>query len=287
MARKGLGRGLESLMGEANAEVHSNKPDVELPIESISPNPHQPRKDFDQDKLEELKSSIEQHGILQPILVRKRGNKYQIVAGERRYQAAKLAGLKRVPVVVRDISDKEVFELALIENLQRTDLNPIEEAQGYKELLDQNDWTQEELAHILSKSRSTITNAVRLLDLPKEVQDYMASGQLTAGHARAILAVPNKEDRIKLADKVVQEKLSVRQTENLATLISVNKSPKPKRQPTPENYKRAAHILGKVLNTKVRVRRKRGKNKIEIDFKDEDDLTRLVSELDQIQERGE
>ena len=196
------------------------KSDSVLPISKVKPNKGQPRKTFDETELSELADSIKQNGILQPILVRKHGTSYEIVAGERRYQAAKLAGLDEVPVVIREISDEDVFKLALIENLQRSNLTPLEEARGYRQLLDEKDLTQEELSKILSKSRSAITNTLRLMDLPAEVQDLLETGRITAGHARAILAVPTEEGRIRLAEKVVNENLSVRQTEHLAPLFS-------------------------------------------------------------------
>ena len=275
--KSGLGRGLGSLIDEANAEVGSTTPDNVLDIASVHPNPNQPRKNFDTSALEELTDSIKQNGILQPILVRKVGESYEIVAGERRYQAAKAAGLTEVPVIVRDISDEDVFQLALIENLQRSDLDPIEEAQGYQHLIKQNGMTQEQLAKAVSKSRSTITNSLRLLDLPESVQELMSSRELTAGHARAILAVPTVEGRIKLAKKVVEERLSVRQTENLASLFSVNQELRTPRAPTPKSYKRAAKLLKTALNTNVRVRNVRGKNKIEIEFSDEEELGRIVN----------
>ena len=281
MARKsGLGRGLESLMGEANAEVGGEtKPTTTLPITDVKPNKGQPRKNFDEDALAELADSIQQNGILQPILVRKKGAKYEIIAGERRYQAAKKAGLKEVPVVIREVSDEDVFKLALIENLQRSDLNPIEEAQGYRRLIKEGKLTQEELGKVLSKSRSAIANTLRLLDLPKEVQDLMAEGAISAGHARAILAVPSEDGRIKLAEKVVKDNLTVRQTENLAPLFSGMDEERPKRQPTPQSFKRAARQLRLALDTNVKVKRVRNKNKIEIEFADEEELARLVMQL--------
>lgn len=280
MARKsGLGKGLESLMGEANAEVGALKPETEVPISEIRPNKGQPRKNFDQSELEELTDSIKQNGILQPLLVRRKGAYYEIVAGERRFQAAKAAGLTEVPVVVRDIDDADVFKLALIENLQRSDLNPIEEARGYKKLIDDNKLTQEQVAKLVSKSRSAITNTLRLLDLPKSVIDLMSQGRLTAGHARAILSVPSESGRERLAQKVVDENLTVRQTENLAPLFSVTEEQKERkpREPQPQSYKRAARELRDVLDTNVKVRNVRGKNKIEIEFADEEQLARIVS----------
>ena len=277
MAKSGLGRGLESLMGEANHEVGAMAPESSLPISKIKPNPKQPRHSFDENALED---SIKQNGILQPLLVRKVGQSYQIVAGERRYQAAKRAGLKELPVVIKDISDEDVFKLALIENLQRSDLSPIEEAQGYRQLIDENGLTQEQLGKALSKSRSAITNTLRLLDLPVEVQEMMGEGKLSAGHARAILAVPSEEGRIKLAQKVVAERLSVRQTESLAPLFSGMQAEKKSRPVTPQSYKRVARQLRMTLDTNVKVRQTRGKNKIEIEFKDEDDLMRIIGSIE-------
>lgn len=279
MAKKAaLGKGLNALFTETAAESGS-EPEASLPIASIVTNPDQPRKSFDEIQLSELSDSIKQNGVLQPILVRKKGEKYEIVAGERRYQASKLAGLKEIPAIVREIDDAEVFQLALIENLQRSDLTPIEEARGYRQLLDTKGLTQEGLAKILSKSRSAIANTLRLMDLPQEVQDMMEEGQITAGHARAILAVPSEEGRIKLAQKVVAENLTVRQTENLAPLFSVTRDEIKPKNPAPQYFKRAARTLRQALDTTVKVKQVRGKNKIEIEFKDEDDLARIIDQL--------
>lgn len=285
--RSGLGRGLESLMGGADAEVAgATNADAVLPIADIKPNKNQPRKNFDEDALNELADSIKQNGVLQPILVRKKGTQYEIVAGERRYQASILAGLKEIPVVVRDISDNDVLKLALIENLQRSDLNPIEEAQGFRTLIDETGMTQAELGEALSKSRPAIANALRLLDLPQEVQDLMAVRKLSAGHARAILVVASEEGRIRLAQKVVEDGLTVRQTEKLAPLFSdMNREP-PKRVPTPQSYKRAARQLRIALDTDVKVKRVRNKNKIEIEFATEEDLARLVEQLSKLSMGG-
>lgn len=279
MAKKtGLGKGLNALMQESSAEV-GKEVEATLPLSKIKPNPDQPRQNFDEEALEQLADSIRQHGVLQPILVRKMGREYQIIAGERRYQASKLAGLTEVPVLVREVDDDAVFSLALIENLQRSDLDPIEEARGYRQLIDSQGLTQEGLAKVLSKSRPAIANALRLLDLPDEVQALLCERLLTSGHARAILAVPSEEGRIKLARKVVEENLSVRQTETLAPLFSGTESPKPSRPPAPQAYKRAARRLRMALDTTVRVKQSRGKNRIEIEFKDEEDLKRLVGLL--------
>ena len=275
--KKKLGRGLGALVGEATAETSAMQPDSVLDISKIKPNPDQPRRQFNEQELNELSDSIKQNGVLQPLLVRKVGNYYEIVAGERRYQASKLAGLKEVPVVVREISDEDVFKLALIENLQRSDLTPIEEARGYKQLIKEKDLTQEELSKILSKSRSAITNTLRLLDLPEVVQGFVADGLLTAGHARAILAVPSDEGRVRLSQKVIDERLSVRQTETLAPLFSVTREESPKRQPAPQSFKRAAKQLKLALDTEVKVKNVRGKNKIEIEFNSEEELVRIVN----------
>lgn len=281
MAKKsGLGKGLGLLVGEADAETAGMRPDSSLPIDRVKPNKDQPRKSFKAEELAELTDSIKQNGILQPLLVRKKDNYYEIVAGERRYQAALAAGLTEVPVVIRDISDDDVFKLALIENLQRSDLTPLEEARGYKQLIKEKGITQEELAKILSKSRSAITNTIRLLDLPTEVQELVDEGKLSAGHARAILAVPSEEGRMKLAQKVVDERLSVRQTESLAPLFSVTESTeRAVRVPTPQSFKRAARQMKLALDMNVKVKTVRGKNKVEIEFSDEEQLAHLVELL--------
>lgn len=271
-----LGRGLGSLMGEAQSETGYTAEESKLPIEKIKPNPDQPRKHFSEAELAELSDSVRENGVLQPLLVRKKGTSYEIIAGERRYQASKLAGLTEVPVIIKDVDDQKMLELALIENLQRSDLNPIEEARGYKQLINKSGMTQEALSKAVSKSRSAITNSLRLLDLPEPVQEFLFDGKITAGHARAILAVPFEDQRIKLAEKVVNEGLSVRATEKLAPLFSVGDEPKAPRPVAPQSYKRAARVLKQVFNTNVRVKSLRGKNKIEIEFKDEEQLSEIL-----------
>lgn len=279
--KKALGRGLGSLIQEAQSETGGSAmtADSMVAIESIHPNPNQPRTHFNDAELNELSDSIAEHGVLQPLLVRKDAEGYEIIAGERRYQASKIAGLTEVPVIIKDVDDQKMLEIALIENLQRSDLNPIEEAKGYKQLIKQSGMTQEALSKAVSKSRSAITNSLRLLDLPEPVQQYLFDGRLTAGHARAILAVPYEEQRIKLAEKVVQEGLSVRATENLAPLFSVGDKPKAPRPVTPQSFKKAARVLRGVFNTNVRVKSTRGKNKIEIEFKDEDELAQILDRM--------
>lgn len=292
--RGGLGRGLNALVSEAeyetggsSASVSNVASETKLPIEDIVPNPNQPRIHFNETELRELSESIQEHGVLQPLLVRKHGNGYEIIAGERRYQASKLAGLEELPVIIKDVDDEQMLALALIENLQRSDLNPVEEAKGYRQLIDASGMTQEALSKAVSKSRSAITNSLRLLDLPEVVQQMIFEGKLTAGHARAILAIPYEDARIKLAEKVVAEGLSVRATENLAPLFSAGETPKTTRPATPQSFKKAARVLRQVFNTNVRVKSTRGKNKIEIEFKDEEELSRILGEMIQFDQGGQ
>lgn len=275
--KQALGRGLNALMGEAQTETGSAASDTLVDINKIQPNPNQPRTHFNETLLQELSESIRENGVLQPLLVRKKGQKYEIIAGERRYQASKIAGIEKLPVIIKDVDDQKMLELALIENLQRSDLNPIEEAKGYKQLLKESGMTQEALSKAVSKSRSAITNSLRLMDLPDEVQQFLFDGKMTAGHARAILAVPYEEARIRLAQKVVDEGLSVRATENLAPLFSVGDEPKKPKAVMPQSYKKAARALRQVFNTNVKVKSSRGKNKIEIEFKDEEELSQILS----------
>lgn len=288
MGKKGgLGRGLDALFSESASEAQLGETSEsvrEIAVSSIHRNEDQPRTHFDEQALQELEDSIRKVGVLQPILVRPDASGYEIIAGERRFQAARRAGLTKVPVVVRESDDNESLELALIENIQRSNLNSIEEARAYRDLLTRTNITQEELAQRMSKSRSAITNTLRLLDLPEEVQQMLFQGLLTAGHARAILTVPTDEARIKLAEKVVNEKLSVRQTETLAPLFSVEHAEKPQKQPMPSAFKRVAKQLRDDLDAPVKIKSARGKYKIEIEFADESDLARI---LDSMGSKGE
>lgn len=248
----------------------------EVSIELIEPNPDQPRTNFKKEELEELAQSIKKNGLLQPILVRRKNGKYQIIAGERRWQACKEAGLKKIPIRIRDANDDESIMLALVENIQRSDLNPIEEAYGYRRMMERGKMTQAEVAQAVSKGRSTIANALRLLELPEEAQQLLFEERITAGHARAILSVPTAEGRRKLTDKLVEEQLSVRETEAIARLLSNKAEQKPKQKPpVPKSYKTVARALKDSLGTVVKIKSSGGKNKIEIEFKDEADLERL------------
>ena len=279
MSRRGLGRGLSALIPSASQESHTNGDVYELAIEMISPNPDQPRTDLSDESLVELSDSIKKVGLLQPILVRPMGEGYQIIAGERRWRASRQAGLERVPVRVRSSSEVESLEIALIENLQRRDLNPIEEGRGYRRLLTEHQMTQAELADKVSKSRSTVTNALRLLDLPDEVQDMVYAGGMSAGHARAVLSVPEEGARLKLARRIVEDGLSVRETENLARLFAVGQTERAPRPVTPKSFKTVARQLRRRLATNVRVKLTKDRGKIEIDFQGEEDLDRIYKLL--------
>ena len=251
----------------------------EVAIDRVVANPDQPRKNFKEEDLKELSNSIKREGLIQPILVRKIDDTYQIIAGERRWQASKLAGLATVPVQIKDVDDQKALELALIENIQRSDLNPIEEAYAYKQLMDKNQMTQADIAQAVSKGRSTIANALRLLDLPEDAQKLLFDGEISAGHARAILSVPTKEGRAKLTEKLMDKKMSVREVESLARLMANKPTDKPKKAPTPPVYKSVVRSLKASLDTDVKIKTAGGKNKIEISFTDESDLERIFDLL--------
>lgn len=279
VSKRGLGRGLSALIPAAAQESHGGEDVTELSIDLIAPNPDQPRTDMDEERIAELADSISKVGLLQPILVRPLGENYEIIAGERRWRACREAGLERVPVRIRAADKAESLKLALVENLLREDLNAIEEARGYKRLLQEFQMTQAELADQVSKSRSTITNGLRLLDLPEDVQDLVYAGRLSAGHARAILAVPDEETRLRLAHKVADEGLSVREVENLARLMAAGKGEREPRPASPKSFKVVARKLRRLLGTNVRVRTTKDKSKIEIEFRDEEELERIFQML--------
>lgn len=275
MTKRGLGRGLSALIPSASQESQTSEDVRELAVDLISPNPDQPRTDLDDESIAELADSISKFGLLNPILVRPQGEGYQIIAGERRWRASRIAGLERVPVCVRASTEVESLEMALIENLQRRDLNAVEEARGYRKLLTVHRMTQAELADKVSKSRSTITNALRLLDLPEDVQEFVYDGRLSAGHARAVLSVPDDEVRSKLAKRIVEDGLSVREAENLARLYAAGQTERSPRPATPKTFKVVARSLRRLLNTNVKVKLTKDKGKIEIDFHGEEELERI------------
>jgi ParB family chromosome partitioning protein len=282
MAKGGLGKGLGVLVAEAAAESGTNVDFMEIDIKKIKANPLQPRTNFDPEKIDELVASIKKDGLLQPILVRplkSEPGKYEIIAGERRWQACKQIKMETIPAKIMALDDAETQQIALVENLQRDNLNPIEEARGYKRLIEVSGKKQKDLAEAVSKKPTTISNALRLLDLPEEVQQMMFDNQLSAGHGRAILSLPDEASRLKLAKKIVDEKLSVREAENIARLYSTTGIERAKRLPTPRSFKIAARKLKQQLDTNVRIKTSRGRNKIEIEFKDEEDLERIVNRI--------
>ena len=263
--KKGLGRGLDALLGDYTQPTPEGV--QELDIHLIDTNAGQPRKDFDQEKLQELADSIRQHGVVQPILLRQNGERYVIVAGERRFRAARLAGLDQVPAIVKDLDETQVMEVALIENLQREDLNPIEEAAAIRFLMQQHDLTQEEVSKRLSKSRPAIANSLRLLSLPEPVQAYLRNGKLQAGHARALAGLQDPEAQAVLADKIVGEGLSVRAAESLAREQG-QKPPRQKKEPpaTDPDLAAAEASLREWLGTKVSIQGSSQRGRIVIEY---------------------
>ena len=287
-----MGKGLDSLIPNAVGEAKAKKETKEVKetveekdgketlvkITSVEPNRKQPRKNFDEDALQELADSIKQFGLLQPILVQDRKDHYEIIAGERRWRAAKLAGLKEIPVIIRDYSEQEIMEISLIENIQREDLNPIEEAQAYKRLLTEFNLKQDEVAERVSKSRAAVTNSIRLLKLSDEVQQMVIDDMISTGHARALLAVEDPEEQYSLAQQIFDEKLSVRDVEKLVK--NLHKPVKPKKlddKTMQAIYLDIEEKLKQKLSTKVTVTSKgEGAGKIEIEFYNHDDLDRLL-----------
>lgn len=278
----GLGRGFDAIMHDNSVEeLSASASAVKVKLTDIEPNRDQPRKHFDEEALAELANSIAQHGVLQPLLVRPMlDGSYQLVAGERRWRASRLAGLTEVPVVIRDLTDAQVAELALVENLQREDLTPIEEANGYKELSDKYGYTQDEISNLVGCSRSAIGNALRLLSLPGEVSDMVSDGRLSAGHARAILSADDEDFQIELAKLVVKNELSVRETERLARSCTKTPSVGKKAKKRNPYYDEIELALSDVLGRKVKVTKSSKKGSLEIEFFDDDDLKKLLKIFD-------
>ena len=304
----GLGRGLDALIpakksaekpaAEKSVKSENNTPELSKPVQekekageleikisAIEPNRSQPRKKFEEDALIELSESIKQYGVLQPLLVSDKKDHYEIIAGERRWRAAKLAGLKKVPVIVKEFTDQQEFEISLIENLQREDLNPIEEAQAYKKLLEDYDLRQDEIAERVSKSRTAITNSMRLLKLDEKVQQMLIDDMISSGHARAILPLP-VEQQVIIANKVFDEKLSVRETEKLVrTILEPKKLRKEKVINLSEQavYESLEEKMKGILGTKVSINRKKNnKGKIEIEYYSKDELERIIDLINSI-----
>ncbi len=281
MAKKGLGKGLSALISEDFSIENEDKTGVvELKITQIEPDPDQPRKDFDLEKLEWLAESIKIHGVIQPLIVtEQKDGFYRIIAGERRWRASKLAGLTTIPAIVREYSKQQSAEIALVENLQREDLNGIEEAKGYKTLMEEFSLTQQQVAEKVGKSRPAVANALRLLNLPESVQDMVIYGEISSGHARAISGISDSELQTDLAQKVIAEDLSVRQLEKLIAQMNVP-DPKKEKDQIDVNLKAQLKELQKelqtYLGTKVKVSRGKNKGKIEIEYYDMNELDRLI-----------
>jgi len=279
MNKRGLGRGLGALLSSTPGEEDTL---LEIAVDQIEPNPNQPRKVFDSDALSELTASIKASGIIQPIVVRRRGDRFQLIAGERRWRAARQAGLARVPAIVREVTDAESLELALVENLLREDLNPMEEAEAYQKLLAQFGWTQEELAQRVGKDRSSIANCLRLLRLPEAIQADLRGGRLTMGHARSLLTLDTEAEQLRLRDEILAHSWSVRATEDT---IRAAEAGAPKRTGRKPGRRRSVELaaveesIQQALQTRVRVVGNERKGKIEIVYATPDELERLASRL--------
>ena len=281
MAKKlgGLGKGLGAIFLENDNEDGGGS--VTLNISEIEPNRSQPRKEFDEKALSELAESISKHGLLQPLLVRPLTlGGYQFVAGERRYRACQMAGLKDIPVIIRELGDTETMELALIENLQREDLTPLEEAEGYNVLMTEHGFTQDEVAQSVGKSRPAVANALRLLKLPNSIADYLKEGKISAGHARALLSLDNEKDMLELADLIVQKDLSVRQVEKLCKAKpKIQNEQKPEKKPS--FYSMVELALAESLGRKISISKNKGKKGgvLQIEFYSDEELTELSNKL--------
>lgn len=287
--KSGLGKGLSALFDDAETVIDDIISDSAqsdgvkyIPIIDIEPNKNQPRKVFDEEKLEALSESIKEHGVVSPVLVTAaKGDMYKIVAGERRWRASKLAGLKEIPCIIRDFTELEMSELALVENLQREDLNPIEEAEGYKYLMDKFSLTQDEVAKRIGKSRSAVANTLRLNGLSDKVKDYARGGELSSGHARTLVTL-SKEQQDTLADKIIASGLNVRQTEALVKSVQNGKPTVIKKSENPltkKYYKKVESDLSSRFGTKVKISEGAKKGKIEIEYYSKDDLERILFEL--------
>ncbi|HJC04893.1 MAG TPA: ParB/RepB/Spo0J family partition protein [Candidatus Enterocloster excrementipullorum] len=304
MAKKGLGRGLGAIFGEdvvkeSNEELANTKKAISSPQEEtggeimvkvslIEPNRDQPRKDFNEEELQELAESIKNYGVLQPLLVQKKGTSYELIAGERRWRAAKLAGLREVPVVLREYNKQQAMEIALIENVQRSDLNPIEEAQAYQQLVKEFHLTQEEIAVRVSKNRATITNAMRLLKLDSQIQDLLIKGMISSGHARALLSLEDGQLQKKAAQEILDRGLSVRETEKLVKKMGKDLSPKEEKAEKRDDaltliFRELEERMKSIMGTKVSIHNKdKNKGRIEIEYYSEAELERIVEMIESI-----
>lgn len=279
MAKNALGRGLSALIEAEDTQTNGV---IELKLNSIEPNNNQPRKNFNDEKLSQLAESIREHGVVQPIIVRKEGDIYRIIAGERRWRATRIAGLDTIPAIIKDVSNKQIMEMALIENIQREDLNPIEEAEAYNRLMKEFSMTQEQLSKTVGRSRSVIANSVRLLVLEDGVKKLIESGELSNGHGRTLLAVDNKEIQLKLAIKIVEEGLSVRETEALIKKIQSGRTSKKEKLKNSEIFLDIEDRLKNIFGTKVKLIANNKKGKIQIEYYSNDELERILEMVDKI-----
>jgi len=276
MNKRGLGRGLGALLSSTPTEADTL---LEVAVEEIEPNPNQPRKLFSSAALDELAASIKASGVIQPVIVRRQGSGYQLVAGERRWRAARQAGLPRVPAIVREVTDAESLELALVENLLREDLNPMEEAEAYDKLLARFGWTQEELAQRVGKERSSIANVLRLLRLPSPIQDDLRAGRFTMGHARALLALATPGEQLKLRDEILTHEWSVRATEDTVRTTTAGRPPRPKQRRRSAEMTALEDALQRALMTRVRIVGSDRQGRIEVSYANAEELERLAGLL--------
>lgn len=283
--KRALGMGLEQLFNNENLDLDSlekriyetstKEEIIEVPISELRPNPYQPRTNFDQEKLTELAQSIKEHGVIQPVILKKSIKGYEIIAGERRTRACKMLGLETIPAIIRQFTDQQMAEISILENIQRENLNPIEEAKAYKKMLENSELTHESLGQKIGKSRSYITNTLGLLNLPAEVQDLVISGKISMGHAKVLSKLESKEEMLEIASKIDEEKLPVREVENIVENNKVEKRVKIERKEMPNEYKYVEDLLRDKLDTKIKIKDK----KIVITFTNNADLNRILEIL--------
>ena len=288
MSKNRLGKGLGALIADNNKEQGTDQKITKINVEKIKPNPFQPRKKFDQDSLKELTQSIKENGIIQPITVRQvKADSYQIVSGERRWRAFKSTSSEKIPAILKNYSDKQMMEIALVENLQREDLNPIEEAQAYSKMIDNFDMKQTDIAEKVGKSRSSIANTLRLLNLPPKIQVYVSRGTISMGHARTLLSLKENKKQIEVADLVIEKDFSVRQTEKYIKKIKENKKDKEKEKSSKklenkldEKWEKARKILSERLGKEIKIEKKKKKKVVTIEYRDYSEIEKLIKKIE-------